>query len=99
MNTLKPPCKTEEKIDMDTTKQSGSTKLIENNNLQTSFVDSVRVSGRLDTMILLQLCSRIPSGVIEQSRSMMTKDFAKKLINALALRCDYYPVKTEDIKD
>ena len=82
-----------------TTKQAVSNELIENNNLHTCFIDSLRLATRNDNMILLQLFSTMPSGSIEQSRSMMTSAFAKKLIDALALRADYYPTKAEETGD
>ncbi len=86
-------------MEMKITKQAVSNELIENNNLHTCFVDSLRLATRNDSMVLLQLFSTMLNGNIEQSRSMMTSNFAKKLIDALALRCDYYPAKAEEIED
>ena len=84
---------------MATTQQTESKEIIENNKLSTCFVDGLRLSTRNDEMILVQLLSSMPSGVIEQSRSMMTKSFAKRLIDALSNQCDYYPTKAEEITD
>ncbi len=84
---------------MATTQQIGSKKVIENNQLNTCFVDGLKLSKRNDDLILVQLFSSMPNGVIEQSRSMMTKSFTKKLIDALSHHCDYFPTKTEEITD
>jgi len=62
-------------------------------NLPTMHTDGVNIACRIDGCILLQLVSDTPDGLIENIRTVMTRDSALELINNLAISLDYFPVK------
>lgn len=62
-------------------------------NTPTAFTDGVNIACRKDGAVLLQFISSTPDAIIENFRTIMTKDGVIELIKDLADSLDYYPVK------
>jgi hypothetical protein len=59
----------------------------------TSFTDGFWIAKREDKCILLRLVSSLPSQLVENHRTIMVMDDAKKLVDGLCSALDYYPKK------
>jgi hypothetical protein len=64
----------------------------------TAFSDIAQVAIRNDDIVYLQFFSDTPDAIIENFRTMMTKNNATKLLDILATTLDYYPVKAVELK-
>lgn len=65
-------------------------------NSPTVFSDIVNIGTRsTDDVILIQFMSHLPDLLLENFRTMMTKEDAKNLVDNLTEMLNYYPVKKE----
>lgn len=62
----------------------------------TMFTDGMNIATRMDGSILLQFISGTPDRLIENCRSIITKETAINLLDNLAKAIDHYPVKEID---
>jgi hypothetical protein len=68
-------------------------KKVEQSSLPTSHTDGVNIGVRGDGLVFLQLFSETPVCSIENHRTMMRREAAILLIDALAGALDHYPQK------
>ncbi len=76
-----------------TEKSSPPLELHLNPNLSTSWIDTINIGVREDSLYLLRFLTNLPEGIFEQSRIMTSKEHLKKFIDALCSSLDYYPAK------
>jgi hypothetical protein len=69
-------------------------KKIDYINQPTSHTDGINVGCRLEGSIYLQLFSDAPDRLIENHRTLMSRDVAIKLIDILCGALDHYPEKS-----
>ena len=65
--------------------------------LPTMFTDAINIATRMDGSVLLQAMSGTPDRIIENFRTIMTKDGATLFLENLAKSLDHYPVKEKPI--
>ncbi len=63
--------------------------------LPTMHTDGVNIGLRSDDTLLLQFLSDTPDGLIENVRTIMTKEAAISLLDSLANILGHFPVKAE----
>lgn len=63
----------------------------------TMFTDGMNIATRMDGSILLQFISGTPDRLIENCRTIITKESAVNLLDNLSKAIDHYPVKEQDI--
>jgi hypothetical protein len=62
----------------------------------TMFTDGMNIATRMDGSILLQFISGTPDRLIENCRTIITKDSAINLLDNLSKAIDHYPVKESE---
>jgi hypothetical protein len=59
----------------------------------TVFTDGINIATRMDGCILLQFISGTPDRLVENFRTIMTKEGATNLLDNLAKALDHFPIK------
>jgi len=63
--------------------------------LKTLFCDNVNFALHGDGLVLLHVFSKLPVGLTEQARLMVTQEHAKRIVLALCKALDYHPAREE----
>jgi hypothetical protein len=66
-----------------------------NDNLQSLFVDYVRVASRKDGMYLIRCAVNLPEGIYEQARFLTDTKHFQRMIDTLCQSSKYYPKPKE----
>lgn len=59
----------------------------------TAFTDGINIATRMDGCVLLQFISGTPDRIIENFRTIMTKEGATNLLDNLSKALNHYPTK------